>query len=92
MDDKKRIRQWANGNGFEVLPKGRIPLEVLAAYKKALDPVEPKVLTPGKSEGMFRGMSAREVASSADLVFQVITQFQRENPKARIHFSVTFFS
>lgn len=31
----KAIRAWADGNGFELSERGRIPHEVVAAYQKA---------------------------------------------------------
>jgi hypothetical protein len=31
----KTIRDWANANGYQVAPKGRIPAQVVAAYTEA---------------------------------------------------------
>lgn len=33
--DPKSIRAWATANGYEVSPKGRIPADVVMAYRKA---------------------------------------------------------
>lgn len=33
--DLAAIREWANANGYEVSPKGRIPFDVVEAYDAA---------------------------------------------------------
>jgi hypothetical protein len=46
------IRHWASKNGFAVSDKGRIPLEVESAYRKAH---EPKTNVSGVPAAVFSG-------------------------------------
>lgn len=40
--DQGAVRSWAQENGYDILSKGRVPLSIVEAYRKAQEPAVPE--------------------------------------------------